>query len=73
MQRKYTMAELDQMRNALWQMVPMSTVIERDDVDLGVLIEIRLQTYILNGTEPAELEEAAEQAEREVVRRIIED
>jgi hypothetical protein len=52
MARKYSVSEIERMRNAVRLMVP-----DRADAGLRVLeIEERLRTYIANGTEPEELE-----------------
>jgi hypothetical protein len=54
-QRKYSVAEIDEMRAAvagMWSMPADETLKMR-------LVEERLRTYMLNGTEPSELEEAA--------------
>jgi hypothetical protein len=54
----YTIAELQQMRRAIAQMVVPGALLE-EELQVKLLIEAHLQTYVLNGTEPAGLEEAA--------------
>jgi hypothetical protein len=52
MKRKYSVAEIDQMRNVVALMVP-----ERErPSDRVIEIEERLRTYMASGTEPDELE-----------------
>lgn len=51
-ERKYSVTEIDQMRFAMVRMYL--------GPDNPTLIEERLRTYMLNGTEPDELEEAAD-------------
>jgi hypothetical protein len=64
-QRKYSVAELDRMRQAIRLLIvgPWPHVVRAlpmgmcDPVDIET--EDRLRTYMLNGTEPEELEQAA--------------
>ena len=52
MTRKYSVSEIERMRNAVRLMIP-----DRLDAALRVIeIEERLRTYMINGTEPEELE-----------------
>jgi hypothetical protein len=63
MRRKYSIAEIDRMRNAVRLTIP-----DRGDSGVQIIeIEERLRTYMSNGTEPEELEIATE-AERIVER-----
>lgn len=54
--RKYSVAEIDQMRSA----VERGFSRPADPMKAALIIEDRLRTYMLNGTEPEELERAAE-------------
>jgi hypothetical protein len=53
--RKYSVAEIDEMRMYLEWMSHMGDFAERT-------VEDRLRTYMLNGTRPAELKEAHEKS-----------
>jgi hypothetical protein len=55
-QRKYTIAELDQMRRALSMLLADLGAEGIERYQVWLLIEVRLQTCLLNGTEPEELE-----------------
>jgi hypothetical protein len=52
MPRKYSIAEIDRMRDAVSLMVPDRAT----PSDRIIEIEERLRTYMANGTEPEELE-----------------
>ncbi len=56
--RKYSVAEIDRMRKVLWKRVSNSifTNPNYDPYKLGHSIEDELRTYMLNGTDPDELE-----------------
>ena len=56
MKRKYSVAEIDRMRDAVALMVP----VRESNLDRVIEIEERLRTYMANGTEPDELESAAD-------------
>jgi hypothetical protein len=56
MTRKYSISEIERMRNAVRLMIP-----DRLDAALQVVeIEERLRTYMANGTDPEELERETE-------------
>lgn len=59
-ERKYSISELDRMRRALRWLKPY-----RSEETTPLLIEDRLRTYMLNGTDPEELEQAASVIEEE--------
>ena len=59
-QRKYSIDELKRMRRAVRKMIPADAFDVESTTLYSILIEARLQTVILNGIDPAELEEAAE-------------
>lgn len=52
--RKYSLAELDRMRAALMARYPKD--VSYVPADRAREIELHLQTHILNGTEPEEIE-----------------
>jgi hypothetical protein len=62
--RKYSVAEIDKMRSLLWERAYLAWVKVRDpqgdyEISLdrmGRNIEDQLRTYMLNGTDPSELE-----------------
>jgi|SoiMethySBSTD1v2_1073268.scaffolds.fasta_scaffold453015_3 hypothetical protein len=58
-QRKYTIAELEQMRRAAAEMLRLDRLIGTNAAQLSLLVETHLHTHILNGTDPDELTEAA--------------
>lgn len=60
MQRKYTVEELRRMRRAVAKMIPPDAFEAGETTLYSLLVEARLQTYVNNGVDPAELEEAAE-------------
>ena len=72
-QRKYTMAELEQMRKAVARMLPFNNLIGTNDVQFSLLVETHLHTHILNGTDPDELTEAARAWEDQLADRVWED
>lgn len=59
-ERKYSVAEIDRMRDAIF---------DADSYEPGgggirpELVETRLRTYMVNGTEPSELEQKAREAQ----------
>lgn len=57
MTRKYSCAEIDQMRAA----IENGFCRPADDAKAAIIIEERLRTYMANGTSPQELETAAEE------------
>lgn len=61
-ERKYSVSEIDQMRNSVdWMTTPYGAYYpEKRKAE----IEDRLRTYMLNGTEPRELHEAAMEISR---------
>lgn len=67
MERRYTVAEIDSMWKAVWDMqlkrlhsYPMSYDIPPE---FGALVEYRLRTYVLAGVDPEDLVAAAARAE----------
>jgi len=54
-ERKYSVSEIDRMRKAIEWSFP--TGVSYDAVDRAAEIEERLRTYMLNGTDPKELED----------------
>ena len=54
MQRKYTVEELKKMRKAIFLMLPPEAM-GTEETQISLLIEARLQTHILAGTDPEEL------------------
>jgi hypothetical protein len=54
--RKYSVQEIDQMRAA----IDRGFYRPCDDMKAAALVEDRLRTHMLNGTEPNELERAAD-------------
>lgn len=59
-ERRYTVAEIDRMRIAVEQLFPMDIAYDR--AVRAKQAEERLRTYMLNGTEPEELEQHAKEA-----------
>src|SRR5262245_49795178 len=56
--RKYSIEELNQMRRAILRMLPFD--VSDDDAQTGLLVEARLQTYIMTGISPEDLDAIAE-------------
>lgn len=61
MDRKYTVAEIDQMRSSIRWSYPCGVSYYPDQRERE--IEDRLRTYMLNGTEPEELVEMGRRAQ----------
>jgi len=59
-QRKYTIEELKRMRRAVAKMIPPDAFEAGETTLFSLLVEARLQTYVNNEADPAELEAAAE-------------
>lgn len=56
-ERKYLISEIDEMRGALKQMFPWNT--SYYPAERSAVVEDRLRTHMQNGTEPADLVQAA--------------
>lgn len=56
MTRKYTVAEIDRMRRAIEWSYPSGVTYYQ--AERSAEIEDRLRTYMVNGTDPSELEQA---------------
>jgi hypothetical protein len=68
-ERKYSVSEIDKMRQAVDVLLTRNGVPFRK-ADRVVEIEQRLRTYMMNGTDPKELEEKAQaHIRREYVQR----
>ncbi len=72
-QRKYTIAELEQMRKAVAEMLHFNSLIGTNEAQLSLLVETHLHTHILNGTDPDELTEAARASQDREADRVWED
>lgn len=57
-ERKYSVAEIDLMRQAIERLRSLTSV-SRQSIDGSKDVEARLRTYMLNGTSPEELQDAA--------------
>lgn len=55
--RKYSIAELNQMRQAILQMLTLADI--ESEAQVGLLVEARLQTHVLANTDPEDLVQAA--------------
>lgn len=63
-ERKYSVAEIDQMRSSLTYQIETAELDVWTDKHVRHDVEEKLRTYMLNGTDPAELEAAAIEAGR---------
>jgi glycosyltransferase involved in cell wall biosynthesis len=72
-QRKYTIAELEQMRKAVAGMLHLDSLIGTNAAQISLLVETHLHTHILNGTDPDELTEAARAWQDREANRVWED
>ncbi len=68
--RKYSVDEIDRMRDALEEVASNRNFYLHQAAVKPETIEARLRTYMVNGTDPEELEQIAKRFENDVISKM---